>query len=112
MISKKKKIEALIRNALSDANLSEEARERVDEIHRSAICTAHKIAGHYDQWRVAYEAAPPRNFKSGRDRSGGFAREGQAGLRTQSSLRSSKPLYSNLAPISATSERSPLIRVI
>jgi phage-related minor tail protein len=57
MISKKKKIEALIRNSLSDANLSEEARERMDEIHRSAICTAHKIAGHYDQWSVAYEAA-------------------------------------------------------
>jgi hypothetical protein len=57
MLSRKEKIEGLIRDALSDATLSEEARERVDEIHRSAICTAHKIAGHYDQWSGAYEAA-------------------------------------------------------
>jgi len=58
-----KKVEALIRNALSDANLSEEARERVDEIHRSAICTARKIAGHYDQWSVVYEAALYKEFR-------------------------------------------------
>ena len=57
MLSRKEKIEGLIRDALSDATLTEEARERVDEIHRSAICTAHKIAGHYDQWSGAYEAA-------------------------------------------------------
>jgi hypothetical protein len=57
MLSRREKIEAIIRNAISDSNLSEEARERVDEIHRSAICTAHKIAGHYDRWSGAYEAA-------------------------------------------------------
>jgi len=57
MSSRKKKIEALIRNAIADPALSEAARERVDEIHRSAICTAHKIAGHYDQWNGTYEAA-------------------------------------------------------
>ncbi|MCF8144238.1 MAG: hypothetical protein K9N21_09985 [Deltaproteobacteria bacterium] len=57
MLSRKEKVEALVRNAIPGSNLTEEARERMDEIHRSAICTAHKIAGHYDQWSVAYEAA-------------------------------------------------------
>jgi len=57
MSSRREKIEALIRDAMADAGLSEEARERVDEIHRCAICTAHKISGHYDQWSGAYEAA-------------------------------------------------------
>ncbi len=57
MPSRRKEIEALIRNAMADSSLTEEAQERVDEIHRCAICTAHKIAGHYDQWSGAYEAA-------------------------------------------------------
>jgi len=64
MVSKKEKIEALIRNALSDAGLSEEARDRVDEIHRSAICTAHKIAGNCEPWSAAYEAALYRELQN------------------------------------------------
>ena len=63
MSSRKQKIEALIRNAIADPALSEEARERVDEIHRSAICSAHEIAGHYDQWSGAYEAALYKELK-------------------------------------------------
>lgn len=57
MPSRKKKLEALIRNAIADPALSEAAQERVDEIHRSAIRMASKISGHYDQWSAAYEAA-------------------------------------------------------
>lgn len=57
MPSRKEKLEALIRNAIADPDLSEAARERVDEIHRSAIRMASKISGHYDQWSSAYEAA-------------------------------------------------------
>ena len=57
MSSRKERIEALIRDAIANSDLSEEALERVDEIHRSAICTAHEIAGYYDQWSGAYEAA-------------------------------------------------------
>jgi len=57
MSPRKERIEAFIKDAIADSALSEEARERVDEIHRSAICTAHEIAGYYDQWSVAYEAA-------------------------------------------------------
>jgi len=57
MSPRKERIETPIRNAIADSALTEEARQRVDEIHRSAIYTAHEIAGHYDQWSVAYEAA-------------------------------------------------------
>jgi regulator of RNase E activity RraB len=57
MVSKKEEIRALIQDTITDGDLSQEARERIDEIHRSAICTADKIAGHYDRWSVAYEAA-------------------------------------------------------
>lgn len=57
MSSRKERIDALIRNAISDSALSQAALECVDEIHRSAIRTAHEIAGHYDRWSVAYEVA-------------------------------------------------------
>ncbi|MFO7984641.1 MAG: hypothetical protein R6U38_02165 [Desulfatiglandaceae bacterium] len=57
MSRRKEEIEALIRNAMADAGLSEVARERIDEIHRSAMCTANEIAGCYDQWSGAFEAA-------------------------------------------------------
>ena len=57
MSRRKKEIEALIRNAVADAGLSELAQERIDEIHRSAMFTANEIAGCYDQWSGAFEAA-------------------------------------------------------
>ncbi len=79
MSPRKEKIEALIRDAMADSDLSEEARERVDEIHRSAICTAHKIAGHYDQWSVAYEAALYKELQK-RQREIQWLRERSGGL--------------------------------
>jgi hypothetical protein len=57
MSSRKERIDALIRYAISGSALSEAALECVDEIHRNAIRTAHEISGHYDRWGVAYEVA-------------------------------------------------------
>ncbi len=55
MPSISEKIEKLIRDALSDVSFSEEAVERVDEIHRSASWSAHRIIGDPDPYNAAYE---------------------------------------------------------
>ena len=48
-------IQQLITAALSDPMLTDEELERIDEIHRSAVYTAHKIAGTSDKWDATCE---------------------------------------------------------
>ncbi len=84
MASKRERIKELMRKAMADSALSEEEQERVDEIHRSAICTAQEIAGHYDRWSHAYEAALYKELKK---RQGEIQR-----LRQSASARALNPI--------------------
>ncbi|MGB5158942.1 hypothetical protein [Desulfobacterium sp. N47] len=47
----------LLQSVLSNHNLNESDMERIDEIHRIAVCKAEQTAEHCDKWSDAYEAA-------------------------------------------------------